>query len=493
MEKDIKLLKDILNVIYDNKSFSVNHIINDLQIGFNRAKHYLNLLDELKIISLDKKELLVSHDEALEILNKKEGEKGMNYFNNIIGYEHVKKELNVLIDILNNKEKYKKLGVKIPKNLMLSGPAGVGKTLFANTFINSLNRNKYIIRKNKPDGDFVNDINETIKTAISNQPSVVLLDDLDKFSNNDEGHQNSDEFIVVQSFIDECKDKDVYFVATCNNLRTLPHSLLRSGRFSSKIEFNNPTLKDSILIIEHYLSDKNVSKDVDYEEIARILEGGTCALLEAVMNEAGLIAGFNNKDIITMDDIIKASLRVIYDAPENIDNKTELQLKIAAYHEAAHTVVAEVLEPGSVNLVSVANYYGNKGGLTSQTNDDNYWCSYTKMENRVKVLLAGKAATELIFNSIDTGASSDISRARRILARFLDDYGVDNFSSCDNYSADAIKARFEIWEDIKLSDYYREAKTILFNNKDKLDKIAKELINNKTIIRKDINKIMRGE
>jgi cell division protease FtsH len=156
-------------------------------------------------------------------------------------------------------------------------------------------------------------------------------------------------------------------------------------------------------------------------------------------------------------------------------------------------VVAEVLEPGSVNLVSAANYYGNKGGLTSQTNDDNYWCSYTKMENRVKVLLAGKAATELIFNSIDTGASSDISRARRILARFLDDYGVDNFSSCDNYSADAIKARFEIWEDIKLSDYYREAKTILFNNKDKLDKIATELINNKTIIRKDIQRIMRGE
>lgn len=417
----------------------------------------------------------------------------MKNFKNIIGYDHIKKELERLIDVINNKEKYKKLGVKIPKNLLLHGAPGVGKTLFANAFINSLNRNKYIIRKNKPDGDFVNDINETIKTAISNQPSVVLLDDLDKFSNNDEKHQNSDEFIVVQSFIDECKDKDVYFVATCNNLRTLPYSLLRSGRFSSKIEFNNPTLKDSILIIEHYLSDKCVANDVDYEEIARILEGGTCALLETVINEAGLIAGFNNKDIITMDDIIKASLRVIYDSPENFDNKTELQLKIAAYHEAGHTLVAEVLEPGSINLVSIANYFGKTGGITSQTNNDDYWCSFDKMENKVKVLLAGKAATELVFNAIDTGASSDISRAKRILTRFQDEYGVDDFNVAVDNSSEIIKSRYELWKNIKLNDYYRETKTIIFNNKDKLEMIANKLINNKTIIRKDIQKIMKRE
>lgn len=417
----------------------------------------------------------------------------MKNFKNIIGYDHIKKELERLIDCINNKEKYEKMGVQIPNNLLLYGPAGVGKTLFASEFINSLNRNKYIIRKNKPDGEFVNDINEIIKTAIANQPSVVLLDDLDKFSNNDENHQNSDEFIVVQSIIDDCKDKDVYFVATCNNLRTIPFTLLRSGRFSTKIEFNNPTLKDSTLIIEHYLSDKCVSKDIDYEEIARILDGGTCALLEDVMNEAGLIAGYSNKEIITMDDIVKASLRVIYDSPENFDNKTELQLKIASYHEAGHCVLAEVLEPGSVNLVSVANYYGNKGGLTSQTNNDNYWCSFDKMENRIKVLLGGKAATELALNVLDTGCSSDIDRAKRILERFQDDYGVNNFISVDERASDTNKSRIEMWQEIKINEYYREAKTILFNNKDKLEKIAKELIANKTIIRKDINKIMRGE
>ena len=416
----------------------------------------------------------------------------MNHFEEIIGYDHVKKELERIIDCINNQEKYEKIGVKMPKNLLLYGPPGIGKTTIAKGFINSLNRNKYIIRKNKPDGEFVNDINEIIKEAINHQPAVVLLDDLDKFSNNDDRHKNSDEFIVVQSFIDECKDKDVYFIATANNLRAMPQSLLRSGRFSNKIELENPSLKDATLIIKHYLSDKCVAEDIDYEYVARILEGGTCALLEDVMNEAGLIAGFNNKNVITLDDITKAALRVIYDAPECGFNKTEMQLKIAAFHEAGHAVVAEVLEPGSVNLISIANYFGKKGGLTSQSSNDDYWWDFNKMQNRIRVLLAGKAATELSLNIIDTGTVSDINRAKIILVRFQDEYGVDNFSIANESSADSIKARYELWQNIKLNDYYRDAKSILFNNKDKLVTLAKILIEKKVICRKEINEIMKG-
>jgi len=417
----------------------------------------------------------------------------MENFKNIIGYESVKLELERIIDCINNKEKYSSLGVKIPKNLLLLGEPGVGKTSIAIAFINSLNRNKYIIRKNKPEGEFVNEINKIMTEAIKNAPSVVLLDDLDKFSNNDDTHRNSDPFISIQAYIDECKDKDVYIIATTNSVRDMPLSLIRPGRFEGRIQIENPTLKDSIKIVKYYLSDKQVSNDIDYEEIARILDGGTCALLEDVINEAGLIAGFNGRKLIIMDDIIKASLRVIYNAPENFENKTEYQLKTAAYHEAGHTVVAEVLEPGSVNLVSIVNYYGNKGGLTSQTNDDNYWYRLDKMENRVVVLLAGKAATELSLNIIDTGVSSDIDRAKIILSRIQNDYGVNNFINIEDSSSEAIKNRIEIWKEIKINEYYREAKNILFNNKDKLEMIVKELINKKTITRKDINKIMRGE
>ena len=417
----------------------------------------------------------------------------MKHFENIIGYEHIKFELERIIDCINNKEKYEKLGVKIPKNILFYGMPGVGKTLFAKAFINSLNRNKYIIRKNKPDGEFVNEINKVINEAMSNTPSVVLLDDLDKFSNNDDDHQNTDEFVVVQSLIDETKDKDVYFIATANEINDMPESLIRPGRFANKIEFEGPTLKDATLIIKHYLSDKCVDKDVDYEEIARILDGGTCALLEDVINEAGLIAGFSNKEIITMDDIIKASLRVIYDAPENFENKSKYQIELGAFHEAGHTVAAEVLEKGSVNLVSIANYFGNKGGVTSQTNNDDYWYDFDKMQNRVIVLLAGKASTEVMLNKTDVGCTSDLHRARRIIARFFDDYGIADFKYTSMGTGEEVQNYKDQWVVQKLNEYYDMAKDLLINNKDKVNKLAGHLISNSTIVRKDIQNLLYKE
>ena len=414
----------------------------------------------------------------------------MNYFENIIGYEHIKLELSKIIDCINNRDKYEKLGVKIPKNLLLHGQPGLGKTLFANAFIKALNRNKYIIRKNMPDGQFVNEINRIITEAMNNQPSVILLDDIDKFSNGDDKHRNTDEFVVVQSFIDDCKDLDVYFIATANDLEDMPSSLLRAGRFSNRIEFEAPRLEDAVLIIKHYLSEKCVDNDVDYEEIARILEGRSCALLESILNEAGIYAGFNNQDKISMSDIIKASLRIIYNAPEDLGDKTEFELKCAAYHEAGHTLISELLELGSVNLVTVANYFGNKGGLTAHTPDKDYWSDISKMENRVKMLLAGKAATEIIFNKVDVGCSSDLSRAKSILDRFYDDYGMDSFNfSMYRGSSEGLYNK-ERWITSKLVEFYDETKKLLFDNKDLLIKIANELINKKTITRTDIKALL---
>ena len=173
-------------------------------------------------------------------------------FEKIIGYDQIKMELERIIDCLNNKEKYNKLGVGIPKGLMFHGNPGLGKTLFANSFIEELNRNKYIIRKDKPNGDFVKYLNKKINEAIKNAPSVVLFDDIDKYSNSDNKHKNTDEFVVIQSFIDDAKDKDVYFVATSNCIDDMPDSLLRKGRFDYIIEFFEPNLEDSKLIIEHY-------------------------------------------------------------------------------------------------------------------------------------------------------------------------------------------------------------------------------------------------
>lgn len=415
----------------------------------------------------------------------------MDFFKGIIGYEHIKYELLRIIDCINNHEKYEKLGVKIPKNLLLYGNPGLGKTLFANRFIEALNRNKYILRKNKPDGDFVKEINDVVSKAIENAPSVVLLDDIDKFSNNDEDHTNTDEFIVIQSLIDDCKDKDVYFIATANELDDMPQSLLRVGRFSNKIMLESPTVKDAELIIKHYLSEKNIADDIDYSEVAKILNGGSVAELESVMNEAGIYAGFNNHDKINMDDVIKALLRIIYNAPESFDDRSEIELKIAAYHEAGHALVSEVLEKNSVNLVTIANYFGGKGGVTCVTMNDNYWVDFELMENRVKCLLAGKAATELIFNKLDVGTSSDLRRAGDIVNRFYDIYHKDNFSTLSRteYSNSTLEMH-DFWVDMKLKEYYNCAKTIIFNNRDKLEILAHKLLEKGVLIDKDVREIL---
>ena len=324
----------------------------------------------------------------------------MDNFKNVIGYDHIKHELNRIVDCINNKEKYERFGVRSPLGLLIHGNPGLGKTLIATSFLEAINRNKYLIKKDKPNGEFVRYLKDTITDAINNAPSIVLLDDLDKFANNDEGHRKTDEFIVLQSLIDDAKDKDVFFIATANDLRDMPISLLRSGRFDVKIEVNDPTPKDTALIIEHYLSNKHLSSDIDYEEIAKIVNCDSIATMESIMNEAGLIAGYNDRDVISMHDIIKASLRVVFEAPESQEDKTPKQLELAAYHEAGHVLVAELLEPGSVNLVTVSNYFSHKGGVTSISNNDDYWYDIDYMENRIKMLLAGKAATDIIYGKL---------------------------------------------------------------------------------------------
>ena len=418
-------------------------------------------------------------------------ERDNNMFDNIIGYNHIKNELVRIIDCINNVEKYKKLGIKIPKNLLLHGEPGVGKTLFANAFVNALNRNKYIIRKDMPNGKFVEYINKTVKEAIDNQPSVILFDDIDKFSNNDDDHKNSDEFIVVQSLIDDCKNKDVYFVATANDLDDMPDSLLRAGRFDCKILVHNPTINDSISIIKHYLSDKMVDKNIDYEEIAKILNGRSCALLETVINEAGLFAGYKNDNLIRKDDIIRACLRVIYNECESVDEMSKERIEIASIHEAGHALVSEILEPQSVNLVTISNYFGDKGGITAINQNENYWMDIKYRENRIMVLLAGRAATEIILNRLDCGARNDIDEARSILEDIHNGLYANNFNYYEEYGvSDKAKEIGEAWVKQKLNDYYNKKKEIVFNNKNTLEKLYKSLINKKKILKKDIKKIM---
>lgn len=151
----------------------------------------------------------------------------MKAFEKIIGYEAIKMELAQISDVLANNDAYKKLGVSSPRGLLLHGDPGVVKTLMASAVISASGRKAFICRKNSPNGDFVMKIKKTFKDAAEAAPSIVLLDDMDKFANGDERHPDAEEYVTVQSCIDDIKGKEVFVLATANRLRALPRSLMR--------------------------------------------------------------------------------------------------------------------------------------------------------------------------------------------------------------------------------------------------------------------------
>lgn len=415
----------------------------------------------------------------------------MKEFDKIIGYDFIKVELERICDLMKNPDKYKKLGVSVPSGLVMYGDPGVGKTLFATCFIEACNRNSFICRKNKSEGDFINQIKHTFDEAKKNTPSIILLDDFDKFANEDKDHKDAEEYVAIQSCIDEIKDYDVFVFATANDLCKVPESLLRAGRFDISIRVKNPKYEDAIKIIKYYLSKKSYVGTIDVVEIAKILHGRSCAELESIINQAGIYAGFENKDKIEFSDIVRACKRIIYDAPETIKNEGAEQSLETAYHEAGHAIVSEILEPQSVTLISIEEHEGNIGGFTGYYRDEKYWNSIDLMKKRVCTLLGGKCATEVVFGKADVGCTSDIDRAVQVIRRMITDYceaGFDKvylgYGQSENHKYNQERAIAD-----ELHKYYNIVKELLINNKKFLDIIANKLIDKKTLIGKDIQLI----
>ncbi len=412
-------------------------------------------------------------------------------FNNIIGYNDIKNTLKRIIDMLNNEDKYKKIGCNISHGLLLYGPPGTGKTSMAKEILNNVNRKVFTIRKTRSDGDFMNYMSDVFKEAKDNQPSIILLDDLDKFSE-DDNKSNNEEYVAIQSLMDDIKDDDVFIVATANDIDVLPPSLIRAGRFDIQVMVDNPKNEDAIEIFSHYLKNKKVDKNVNVKNLSYILTNSSCAELEKVCNQAGIYAGYKNKKSIGMDELLRASLELKYDANiENIDKKNDYDIN-TAYHEAGHALIGELLEPGSVAFITIANNDGKISGITIFSENDNYFSDIKFMKNRVKSLLAGKAASEIVFNACDVGTNSDLRRAYDIVDRFVDNYCMLDFNSW-------IRNTYENSERVKetkdnninkiMQEYYNEVKSLLIDNRHKLDIIANELMKKKILFKDEIEAI----
>lgn len=415
----------------------------------------------------------------------------MSSFDKVVGYEDIKRELQMFSDVIKNFEKYEKLGVKLPRGILLDGEPGVGKTLLAKCFIEESGCKHFILRKDKPDGDFINEIRNTFSEAKKESCAIVFLDDMDKFANEDSEHKDAEEYVTVQACIDECKDTGVFVIATVNDRFCMPDSLVRAGRFDKVIEVSIPKGDESKNIIKYYLSQKKTMENLDVEEIAQILEGTSCAQIESVINEAGIYACYENKDSIEREDIIRACMRLIFDAPQS--SKESEYIYNYAVHEAGHAVVAEVLSPGSVSLVSVCKHTGATEGVVVTHQAEDYCVNKKTQENDIMRHLGGKAATEAVLGGLDLGSKSDIRQAYDIVYNFVEDlcaYGFDKLLRYEPSQTLLTKKDIVIAEEME--KYYKKAQKLILDNRDFHAALTKELVDKKTLTQKDIVRIKQS-
>ncbi len=416
-----------------------------------------------------------------------------DYFEGIVGYEEIKRELSIISDMLNNPEVYQALGAGLNDGLVLYGKPGTGKTTMANCLIESTGREAYICRKKASDGKFIKTISDTFEEAKQNAPSIVLLDDLDKFSDQNEDC-DAEEFVAVQSCVDELRGSDVFVIATVNNIRKIPNSLLRHGRLGKRLKVRLPKIDETTEIIKHYIARSNMFEELDEESIARMLVKESCATLESVINNAAIKASFNRQEKVTMQNIIDSCLDLIFDAPESSDPLPKDIMRKIAYHESGHALVSELLDPGSVSIMSIRKTNGGDYGFVRyyRSKDmDNSSAEYN--ESIIKASLSGKAATELVFGEVDMGANTDLHNAFSRATCLVDNecmFGFQNWIE-DEHDAHVAENRNRAVSMV-LEKNYLEAKKLIVKHRDLLDRMASELLEKVTLVRMDIQRIMEG-
>lgn len=410
----------------------------------------------------------------------------MGAFDKVIGYEHIKNELLQICDMINNRDAYEKLGAKLPQGVLMEGDPGLGKTLMASCFIEECGLKSYTIRRTKGKEAFLECIRETFQKAKDNAPAVILLDDLDKFANEDNSHQDAEEYVAVQAGIDTIKRCNVLVIATVNDIEKLPDSLIRPGRFDKRIVVNCPTDEDAANLIRHYLSDKQVSDKINVEDISKTMQHVSCAALEVILNQAAIIAASKRQETIEMEDFVDSILRMQYDSDEKNNKVPEEEMRKTAIHEAGHMVVAEVLMPESIGLVSIRqNDMESIGGFVRK-------CKKFNRRQEIMVALAGKVATELYDSeTCASGCQSDLERATRILTDGIKYSGTNGlgFIRTDYITSDVFQARVELVAHAELEQYMFKVRDLLIKNRDFLEKAANRLFEKETLLFSDIREI----
>ena len=444
-----------------------------------------------------------------------------NTFIDVAGADEAVAELREIKDFLASPEKYKAIGAKIPKGVLLYGPPGTGKTLLARAVAGEAKVPFYSISGSEFVEMFVgvgaSRVRDLFAQAKQNAPAIVFVDEIDAVGRqrgaglgggNDEREQTLNQLLVEMDGFEA--NGQVILIAATNRPDVLDPALLRPGRFDRQISVDRPDLKGRAAILAVHAKNKPVAKDVDLPSFAKRTPGFTGADLANVLNEAALLAARQERKAIKNSDIDEAIDRVMA-GPQKVSRlMTEEERRITAYHEGGHALVAHALpHTDPVHKITIMPRGRALGYTMVLPDEDRYAVTRNQMLDQLAYTMGGRAAEELIFHDPTTGASNDIEKATNLARAMVTQYGMTqrlgaiklgisdsqpflgrDYGHQRDYSENvAAIVDSEIREMIE--NAHQEAFDILVANRETLDRMVEELLENETLNKEEIERIFK--
>ena len=440
-------------------------------------------------------------------------------FRDVAGEDEAKESLTEIVDFLHNPGKYTKIGAKLPKGALLVGPPGTGKTLLAKAVAGEAKVPFYSLSGS----DFVemfvgvgaSRVRDLFKQAQESAPCIIFIDEVDAIGKsrdsrfgggNDEREQTLNQLLSEMDGFDS--SKGLLVLAATNRPEILDPALLRPGRFDRRIIVDKPDLKGRVDILKVHSRDVLMDESVDLDAIALATSGAVGSDLANMINEAAILAVKSGRQAVAQKDLFEAVEVVLVgkEKKDRIMNKEER--RIVSYHEVGHALVSALQKDAEPvqKITIVPRTMGALGYVMHVPEEEKYLNTKKELHAMRVGALAGRAAEELVFDTVTTGAANDIEQATRVARAMITQYGMsDKFGLMglatqeDQYltgravmnCGDATAAEVDTEVMKMLKEAYEEAKSLLSENRDVLDKIAEFLIEKETITGKEFMKIFR--
>jgi cell division protease FtsH len=421
----------------------------------------------------------------------------------IAGVDEAKDELREIVDYLRNPKRFRRVGAKVPSGILLHGPPGTGKTLLAKAVAHESGAVFY----SQSAASFVemfaglgaSRIRRLFRTARKHAPAIVFIDEIDAVGakrgrDNQEYDQTLNQLLVEMDGFSSAGD--VVVIAASNLLEKLDPALLRPGRFDRQIFVSPPDISGREHILKVHSRNKPVDPTVDYELLARQTAGLTGADLANICNEAAISAVRHGEVVISMDDF-DHSLERVLGGMQSRRRLSDHERRVVAYHEAGHALCGELLPSvDPVHRISIVPRGGALGYTLNLPSEDRYLKTREELIDMMTMLLGGRAAEELVFGSITTGAADDLRRVADIAYAMVHEYamgtGITSLRVQDNQLSEATR-RVRDEEVRELADEaFRAAAELLGAHRPQLDDLTGTLLEHEVMERRDIDRIMAG-